>query len=521
MEVIRQIFSTANKHKIWLNIELLIIKFFALKGYISQTLSEKIIANLRVPAFEFFGNVKKGEDEWGAFIKMLYSEMKFLDKELMDFALSRDNFVDIANVIMLNKAGKEVEKKVLELKDVLKELAFKYKALPQIGRTHGMHAEPTSFGHKYIVYYADIDRESEELSSALEQANCLCIDYSCLFDSSLAVELQVFLAKYLKISSTGNTNISPKHKYERYFASLNLMAQSVAKIIADMHLLKDVGEVKIDDTKVISLAKVVQGYAHIDYLQDSKLLFEITSSAYALLDDAIRALKKVKVNEEVIANNLQLSNGTIYSNRVMCHLIDNVDDTREEILRNLKLISTETANGFYPSFKEGLKYSKYPEYIQDQLFKVEYHLSFIDVLYDRVFVSVKKQESIDALVTSLAEKLNKFYSREETILVVAFFERTLNLSAKLLSKLIFPVKLLNIEYQLKLNPLIIDNFKDQKVLLLDNFVDQKTLLPVLVNNLKKAGAVDVKVCALYKDNNLRDKQLVEWYGALSHNRDGS
>ncbi|OAL10345.1 hypothetical protein A6V39_02815 [Candidatus Mycoplasma haematobovis] len=521
MELIRQIFSTSNRHKIWLDIETIIIKFFHLKGYISRTLCEKIIVNLRIPAFELFGNVKQGEDEWASFIKMLYSEMKFLDKELMDFALSRDNFVDIANVLCLNKAGKEVEKKALELKDVLKELALKYKELPQIGRTHGMHAEPTSFGHKYLVYYADIERELKELSKALKKTNCLCVNYNCLFDSSLAVELQDFLAKYLKIELTGNTNTSPKHKYQRYLSALNVMAQSVARIMEDMKLLEKVGEVRIKDTRVIALAKVIQGYANMDYLQDSKLLFEVINNSYELLVDAIVALRELEVNEEVIRANIELTKGTVFSNTVMCHLINNVDDTRADVLRNLKEISTRTANNDYPSFEEGLKYSKYFEYINDELFETEYHLRFMDELYEKIFEPLREQENIDFFVNSLAKELNKFYYSKESILIVGFFERTLKFVAKLLSKLKFPVNLINIEYESKLHPLVVNKFKNQKVLILDYFVDEKTLLPILISNLKKVGTKEVRVCALYKENDLSCENLINWYGSLSHNRNKS
>ena len=146
------------------------------------------------------------------------------------YGLTSSDVVDTANALLLRDACDLLLKKIESLLDVLKRRAFEFKDTPQIGRTHGIHAEPTSFGLTFALWYDEMRRNRERLRRAREAVAVGKISGAvgafALLDP--AVEEKVCARLGLKPAPV-STQIIQRDRYAEYLSTLAIVASSLDK----------------------------------------------------------------------------------------------------------------------------------------------------------------------------------------------------------------------------------------------------------------------------------------------------
>ncbi|HOL46247.1 MAG TPA: lyase family protein, partial [Candidatus Saccharicenans sp.] len=161
------IWSEENKYRQWLEVEIAVCEAWARLGQIPKSSLQNIKkkANFNVKRIEEIEKVVKHD-----VIAFLTSVAEFVgeDSRFIHMGLTSYDIVDTALSLLMVQSLDLVEKKLLELRKIVKKMALKYKMTPCIGRTHGVHAEPITFGFKLLVWYEELNRHLDRLERARE-----------------------------------------------------------------------------------------------------------------------------------------------------------------------------------------------------------------------------------------------------------------------------------------------------------------------------------------------------------------
>jgi adenylosuccinate lyase len=307
---------------------------------------------------------------------------------------------------------------------VLKARAFEYKDTPTVGRSHGVHAEPTTFGLKLAVAYAEFARARERLVRAREEVATCAISGAVGTFAHVDPRVEAYVAKKLGLKvEPVSTQVVPRDRHAAYFAALAVVASSVERLATEIRHLQRTEVLEAEEyftprqkgssamphkrnpvlsENLTGLARVVRAYA-MPALEDVALWHErdishssvervIGPDATIALDFALARLtgiiKDLVVYPERMRQNLDRLGGLIYSQRVMLALTE-AGVPREEayriVQRNAKTVWEDGAD-----FLEALLADKdvtkalSPETIRAQ-FDLGYHLKHVDTIFARVF----------------------------------------------------------------------------------------------------------------------------------------
>lgn len=169
---IGKIWSDENKYNTWAKVELLVCEGWAQIGLIPPTDIEKIKTNLTVNLPRMLELEAETKHDVVAFTRML-SETLGPEKKWIHYGLTSTDIVDTSQNYLMKESNHIVAKYLFELKTALKEKALAYKNQLIMGRTHGMFAEPTSLGLKFLLWYAELERNMMQFWSR-RLSNCCC-----------------------------------------------------------------------------------------------------------------------------------------------------------------------------------------------------------------------------------------------------------------------------------------------------------------------------------------------------------
>jgi len=161
------LWSEQSKFQKWLEVELAVCEVHAEMGTIPQEALEQIKSRAKFSVERINEIEKTTNHDVIAFTTNLAENIGEAAR-FVHYGLTSSDVVDTANALLLRDACDLLHKKVEALMDVLKRRAFEFKDTPQIGRTHGIHAEPTSFGLTFALWYDEMRRNRERLQRARE-----------------------------------------------------------------------------------------------------------------------------------------------------------------------------------------------------------------------------------------------------------------------------------------------------------------------------------------------------------------
>ncbi len=223
------LWSEQSKFQKWLEVELAVCEVHAEMGTIPQEALEQIKSRAKFSVERINEIEKTTNHDVIAFTTNLAENIGEAAR-FVHYGLTSSDVVDTANALLLRDACDLLLKKVEALMDVLKRRAFEFKDTPQIGRTHGIHAEPTSFGLTFALWYDEMRRNRERLQRARETVAVGKISGSvgtfALLDPE--VEEQVCARLGLKAAPV-STQIIQRDCYAEYLCTLAIIASSLDK----------------------------------------------------------------------------------------------------------------------------------------------------------------------------------------------------------------------------------------------------------------------------------------------------
>ncbi len=354
---ISEVWSEENKFKIWLDIELA-----ALEARVHLKEIPKAVFNqIKQKAHFNINRIKQIEEKVHhdviAFITEVSKNVGEVGK-FIHYGMTSSDVLDTCLAIQIKQASKILLKDLEILKSTLKKLANEHKYLVCIGRTHGVHAELTTYGLKFALWYDEVNRNIERLKKATEDAAVGKISGAVGTYEHLSPQVEEFVCQKLGLKPARiSTQIIQRDIHAEFLLTLALIASSLEKFATEVrHLQKtEVREVEepflegqkgssamphkrnpIICERIAGLARLIRtnAFASLEninlwherdishssveriILPDSTILLDY------ILDKMNFVLANLKINKENIERNINLTRGLIHSQKVLLLLID-------------------------------------------------------------------------------------------------------------------------------------------------------------------------------------------------------
>ncbi|BDV03464.1 MAG: adenylosuccinate lyase [Candidatus Hepatoplasma scabrum] len=351
------IWNEDHKFKIFLEIELKVLEVFSDLKIIPRADFLKIKDNITFEVKKIKEIEQITKHDVIAFIKNI-SENLGEEKKWIHYRLTSTDIVDTANGLLLKEANVLIKKALNDFIKVLKENALKYKNTLIIGRTHGIHAEPTSFGLKWLLWYDEMLRNKKRFYQAAKEVEVGKISGAVGNFANISSKVQDLVCKGLKLNSAKiSTQVLQRDIYANYLHTIALIGTTLEKIAVEIRTLQrtEIGEVEerflqtqkgssamphkrnpISSENITGLARILRSYVYPAYeniilwnerdISHSSVERIIFPDATTLIEYALKRYEKILqqliVNKDVMEKNLQKSKGLIFSQQILNLLIE-------------------------------------------------------------------------------------------------------------------------------------------------------------------------------------------------------
>ena len=224
------VWSQKNKFQKWLDVEIAVCEVHAEDGIIPAADLE----NIRTKAaftVERINEIEKTTDHDVIAFTTNLAENIGESARFVHFGLTSSDVVDTANAILLKESCDILVQRVDDLMAVLKRRAFEFKETPQIGRTHGIHAEPTSFGLTWALWYSEMERNRERLAAARERIAVGKISGAVGAFAHLDPDVEERVCRRLGLKAADvSTQVIQRDRYAEYLCTLAIIASTLEKM---------------------------------------------------------------------------------------------------------------------------------------------------------------------------------------------------------------------------------------------------------------------------------------------------
>ena len=349
------LFTDQHKYDTWLAVELAVCEAWARQGDIPKAAFERIRQKARFKIKRIEEIEEQVQHDVIAFTTAV-SEFIGEDSAFFHRGLTSSDVVDTAQSLVLKQAGQLLEEGLLKLKQALAARAIEHKHTPVMGRTHGVHAEPTTFGLKLLVWYDELSRHEERLASAIDNiaVGKLSGAVGNFAHIPPAFEEQVLKKLGLRPAPVSN-QIVQRDRHAQFVTCLALIGATLEKIAVNLRTYQrtEIGEVQepfsagqkgssamphkknpILLERITGLARVLRGYA-VTALENVALWDERdishSGAERVILPDSCIALdymmaklagviEKLEIRADRMERNIYLTKGLIFSQRVLLAL---------------------------------------------------------------------------------------------------------------------------------------------------------------------------------------------------------
>ena len=422
-EEIRKIWEEKNKYKIWLDIEIAAAQAMEKYKIIPKGISSKVRKKAKINVDRIHKIENKVHHDVIAFLTSITEKVgikgKFLHK-----GMTSSDVLDTCFNIQLVQASKILIKDIDEILNVLKNKSLKYKKTICIGRSHGIHAEPTTFGLKLAGFYEEFKRNKKRLISAVKEISTCAISGPVGTYANVDPRVESYVAKKFNLMvEPVSTQVIPRDRHAYYFSVLAIIGGSIERVATEIRNLQktelqEVAEFFGKEQKgssamphkknpilsenLTGLARMVRSYVvpalenislwHERDISHSSVERNIGPDSTITLDFALNRLASILKNMTVypkkMLENLDLSNGLIFSQRVMLELTKH-GFTREKAYRIVQKNAQNSHKrniSFYDSLmNDSLINKKISNKDLRKMFDLEYHTRKINIIFNRVF----------------------------------------------------------------------------------------------------------------------------------------
>ncbi|HEV7798943.1 MAG TPA: adenylosuccinate lyase [Pyrinomonadaceae bacterium] len=417
------LWTEQSKFQKWLEVELAVCEVHAEMGTIPSEALEQIKSRAKF-SVERINEIEKTTNHDVIAFTTNLAENIGESARFVHYGLTSSDVVDTANALLLREACELLLKKIEALLEVLQSRAFEFKHTPQIGRTHGIHAEPTSFGLTFALWYDEMRRNRERLRRAREVVAVGKISGAvgtfALLDP--AVEEKVCARLGLKPAPV-STQIIQRDRYAEYLCTLAIIASSLDKFALNIRHWQrtEVGEAQerftvgqkgssamphkrnpIISERICGMARVIRANSLVglenvalwherDISHSSAERVVLPDSSIALdyiLHKAASLIGGLVVHTERMLQNLQLTRGLVFSGQLLLALTQtgvSRELAYEWVQRNAMKVWDENLN-FQELLKQDADLASHLSSEEiDGVFKLDTYLRNVDAIFDRVF----------------------------------------------------------------------------------------------------------------------------------------
>ena len=417
------IWEEKNKYRIWLDIELAAAEGMEKIGLIPKGVTKTIKSKARINVKRIHKIEDKVKHDVIAFLTSITEQVGSRGKFLHQGMTSSD-VLDTCFNIQLVQSGKILLNDIDEILRVLKKQANKHKFTICIGRSHGMHAEPITFGLKMANFYEEFKRNRKRLIQAIIEISTCAISGAVGTYANVDPRIEKYVAKKLKLKIEPiSSQIIPRDRHAYFFSILGIIAGSVERIATEIRHLQrtEVQEVQeffsknqkgssamphktnpILSENLTGLSRLVRSYVipalenislwHERDISHSSVERNIGPDSTITLDFALFRLKNILKNMNVypkkMLSNLNLTKGLIFSQGVMLELTKK-GFSRE---RAYKVVQKHSANArnknisLLDSLKSDKKiYGYFDDTKLKKIFDLNYYTRKIGLIFNRVF----------------------------------------------------------------------------------------------------------------------------------------
>ncbi len=425
------IWSAENRYRIWWQIEVFAAEAMGQTGMIPAADANTIrkaydsgaLGEIDVPAIDAIEAVTKHDVI--AFLTWV-GEKLGPERRWLHQGMTSSDVLDTSLAVQLKQSADLLLDDLDALRAVLKRRAIEHKLTPTIGRSHGIHAEPVTFGLKLAQAYAEFDRNRVRLAAARDDIATCAISGAVGTFANIDPAIEAHVAKALGLTpEPTSTQIIPRDRHAMFFATLGVIASSIERLAVEIRHLQRTEVLEAEEyfapgqkgssamphkrnpvltENLTGLARVVRS-AVIPAMENVALWHErdishssverfIGPDACITLDFALarltRVVDKLLVYPERMAKNLDRMGGLVHSQRVLLALTQaglSREDAYALVQRNaMKVWESDGALSLLELLKADADVSAKlgPDELE-ALFDLDYHLKQIDTIFERVF----------------------------------------------------------------------------------------------------------------------------------------
>jgi len=423
---VARIWEDDYKFSLWLKIELLVCEAYNKLGVIPSPALERIKKNATYGSAERVKEIEKEtRHDVVAFIKAV-GESIGEDARYLHLGLTSSDLLDTTLSLQLRDSGNIILKDLEDVIEIVRDKAKRYRDLTMIGRTHGVHAEPITFGFKLAGWIAELERNKSRLISAIEEISVGKISGAVGTYAEVPPEVEAYVCEKLGLrNDTASTQVISRDRYAFFLSTLAILGASLERFAMEIrHMARtEVREVEegfargqrgssamphkknpITAEQICGLSRILRSNL-IASLENIALWHErdishssveriimpdSTILASYLLRKFGQLVRDLVVYPENMEKNLRLTGGLYNSQRVLLALMNKGltrDDAYEMVQRNA-LKAWNLNRPFYEILREDEEISRYlTEEELRECFNDEEYKKNLEVIYRRVGIA--------------------------------------------------------------------------------------------------------------------------------------
>ncbi len=417
-----RIWSEQNKFQKWLDVELAVSEVLAEMGKIPQEAWQVIRQKAAFSVDRIQELEKITNHDVNAFLDNL-AENIGPESRYVHYGLTSSDVLDTAMALQIQEAGRILQKDLRQLRAVLADRAKEFKKTPCIGRTHGVHAEPITFGLKLALWYAEVGRHQQRLSAALENLRVGKISGAVGTFANIEPEVEERVCAKLGLRPAPISNqIIQRDRHAQFMTTLALIASSLEKFATEIRALQKTEVLEVEEyfgkgqkgssamphkrnpiicERISGMARLLRGNAlaamenvtlwHERDISHSSVERIIFPDSCIALDYILNKMKDViarlQVYPENMMRNLKRTKGLIFSQPLLLKLTEK-GLTRQEAYRLVQSVAHSiwnTEQDFYTAVRQSdvIEAHLSPEEIEE-CFDLNRQLRHVDTIFRRL-----------------------------------------------------------------------------------------------------------------------------------------
>ena len=418
-----QIWSEENKYETWLQVEIAACEAMAHYGMIPKDVVDRIKSRAKFSVARIEEIEEETRHDVIAFLTNI-AEHVGPDSRYIHMGMTSSDVLDTSMAIRLKQASELILEGCDALMKSIKDQAYEHKNTVMIGRSHGIHAEPITFGLKLTVWYDEMRRNRRRLENALQNISVGMLSGAVGTYANIPPKIETMACEKLGLLPVkASTQVIQRDRYAEFFSTLAILAATIEKIAVEIRHLQRTEVLEVEEhfakgqkgssamphkrnpvgsENMSGLARLIRSNAiaafenvalwHERDISHSSVERVIAPDSTILVDYMLHRLTRIMTNlmvyPENMQKNLEKTRGLIFSQQLMLNLISQ-GVTREDAYRMVQKPAMDAWNSKKPFMEIVLQENEILTHLTEnkirEIFDINYHLKYIDTIFKKVF----------------------------------------------------------------------------------------------------------------------------------------